>query len=360
MTIDVHAETPSTSISQKAGGFALPGWRPLLAGPLVAATSLGAALIATGDAGIPLRDPDNVTGNRLVMALSFILSLFVIDVVVRAWSRSEGRLPTRAALLAVRREHWTLQRWLAVAGAIVAFYVTYLAYRNLKSVVPLLREENFDGRLADLDRSLFAGSDPAGVLHSLLGSGVSAYALSGVYELFFVFIPVALAFALVVLADLRAGLFLTTALAINWALAAVSYFMLPSLGPIYATPADFVHLPVTGVSGLQDALLDQRTEFLRDPTASGAAQSIGAFASLHVSIFFTAALATLLLELGRFVKIGVWVLFALTVVATIYFGWHYVLDDVAGLVIAVAALALAWALTGLDLRPARRPLPARV
>ena len=34
-------------------------------------------------------------------------------------------------------------------------------------------------------------------------------------------------------------------------------------------------------------------------------------------------------------KIGVWVLFALTVAATIYFGWHYVLDDIAGLVIAV-------------------------
>ena len=39
-------------------------------------------------------------------------------------------------------------------------------------------------------------------------------------DAFFVFIPVALAFALVVLPDLRAGLFLTTALALNWALAA--------------------------------------------------------------------------------------------------------------------------------------------
>ena len=169
----------------------------------------------------------------------------------------------------------------------------------------------------------------------------------------------AIAFALVVLADLRAGLFLTTALAINWALAAASYFILPSLGPIYATPAEFAHLPVTGVSGLQEALLDARVEFLHDPSAGGAAQSIGAFASLHVSIFFTAALATHLLGLGRFVKIGVWILFALTVVATIYFGWHYVLDDLAGMAIAVTALALAWALTGIDLRSARRRPPAR-
>ena len=319
-----------------------PPWRAVAAGPVVAAVTLVTALIVTSEAGVPLRDPDGVSLRRFLISAALVALLVGGDIAFRAG-----------------RARWTTARAVAVGSALVSFYVTYLAYRNLKSVVPLLREENFDGRLADLDRSLFAGSDPADLLHSLLGSGVSAYALSGVYELFFVFIPVALAFALVVLADLRAGLFLTTALAINWALAAASYFMLPSLGPIYATPADFAHLPVTGVSGLQDALLDQRTEFLRDPSASGAAQSIGAFASLHVSIFFTAALATLLLGLGRFVKIGVWVLFALTVVATVYFGWHYVLDDLAGLVIAVAALALAWALTGLDLRTIRRPLPAR-
>ena len=206
--------------------------------------------------------------------------------------------------------------------------------------------------------ALFAGNDPAALLHSLLGSGISAHGLSVAYELFFVFIPVALAFALVVLPDLRAGLFLTTALAINWALAAGSYFVLPSLGPIYAEPAQFAHLPSTGVSGLQQALLDQRVEFLRDPSAAGSAQSIGAFASLHVSIFFTAALATHLLGLGRSLKIGVWALFALTVAATLYFGWHYVLDDLAGLVIAVTALALARAIIGIDLRTARRPLPA--
>ena len=229
------------------------------------------------------------------------------------------------------RARWTTARAVAVGSALVSFYVTYFAYRNLKSVVPLLRDENFDGRLADLDRSLFAGSDPADLLHSLLGSGVSAYALSGVYELFFVFIPVALAFALVVLAGpagrpvphhrARAQLGAGRRELLHAAVARARST---------PTPADFAHLPVTGVSGLQEALLDARVEFLRDPSASGAAQSIGAFASLHVSIFFTAALATHLLGLGRFVKIGVWVLFALTVVATIYFGWHYVLDDLAG------------------------------
>ena len=50
---------------------------------------------------------------------------------------------------------------------------------------------------------------------------------------------------------------------------------------------------------------------------------------------------------------ALWVLTALTAIATIYWGWHYILDDVGGLVIAVAALALARVITGIDLRTAR-------
>jgi hypothetical protein len=353
MTIDVHAETTSTSISPKAGAFSLPGWRPLLAGPLVAAVTLVAALVTTDEAGIPLRDPDNVTGNRLVMALTFILSLFVIDVVVRAWSRSEGRLPTRAALLAVRREHWSLQRWLAVAGAIVAFYVTYLAYRNLKSVVPLLRPGDlFDVELAAFDRSLFFGNDPAALMHDVLGTGLATQAFSGVYMLFFLFIPGTLAVALVFSRNLRSGLFYATALSLNWLLGAISYFLLPSLGPVYIEPADFSALAGTDAGRLQQVLLEQRTEFLHDPML-GTAQSIGAFASLHVSIFVTAALTAHLLGLRRSVKAVAWILVALTVGATIHLGWHYVVDDLGGLVIALLAVGIARLLTGIDLRAER-------
>ncbi|MEA2177287.1 MAG: hypothetical protein QOG77_584, partial [Solirubrobacteraceae bacterium] len=37
---------------------------------------------------------------------------------------------------------------------------------------------------------------------------------------------------------------------------------------------------------------------------------------------------------------------ALTVVATVYFGWHYLLDDVAGVVIALLAVGIAAVLKG--------------
>jgi PAP2 superfamily len=329
------------------GGPTPRPWREVAAGPAVAVVTLIAALLATRAAGLPLRDPDHVASGRLAVTAGIVLLLVGLDVLVRAARRTRALRPSRAALVAVRRTRWTPGRALAVGSAVLSFYVTYMAYRNLKSVVPLLRPDRlFDGRLADVDRSLFAGHDPATLLHSALGTGIAAHLLSTVYLGFFLFVPLVLALALVFMRDLRPGVLLVTALSVNWALAAVSYFLLPSLGPIYAEPGLFAALPTTEVAHLQASLLEQRTAFLRDPGAPGAAQSIGAFASLHVSIFFTAAVATHVLRLRRAVKAAAWVLVGLTATATLYFGWHYALDDLGGMIIAVLSLGVARLLCG--------------
>ena len=73
-------------------------------------------------------------------------------------------------------------------------------------------------------------------------------------------------------------------------------------------------------------------------------------------VMFTAVLAAHLFGLARRVRIALWVLFVLTTTATVYLGWHYVVDDLAGMVIAVIALGLACALTGFQPRFAWRPV----
>jgi hypothetical protein len=320
----------------------------------VAIFALLLALLATAAAGLPLRDPGHVAARRLAIAVALSAALVAVDAVARA--RRPGELaPSLAEVRRVARERWTVTRAAAVAGSLVGFHVTYLAYRNLKSVVPLLEPGTlFDDRLARLDRALFAGHDPAALLQSVLGTGIAAQLLSLVYGAFFVFVPLALGGALVLLRDLRAGLFLATALSINWVLAAGSYFLVPALGPVYADPTAFAGLPETAVGDLQTMLLGQRALFLLDPAAAGTAQSIGAFASLHVSMLFTAAVAAHLLGLGPRLKVGLWTMLALTVTATIYFGWHYVIDDIGGMILALLALALARAFVGVNLRSARQ------
>jgi hypothetical protein len=340
-----------------------PAWRGAVAGPLIALAALASAMIATAIVGVPLRDPGGVSFRRFTLAAMLAVGLAAVDVAVRAARRDGRLLPSGAALAHVARERLTRGRALAVAGAIVSFHVTYFAYRNVKSVVPLLAPgELHDRRLDEIDRGLFAGRDPAELLHSLLGTGAAAHILSSVYLLFFVFVPLALTISLVCSSKLESGLFFATALSLNWVLAAASYRLLPALGPVYSDPLTFADLPKTGVSRLQVLLLEGRFLFLRDPGAAGAAQSIGAFASLHTSLYFTAACGAHLLGYPRLVRAAIWVGLVATATATIYFGWHYVLDDFGGVVIAVLSLALARLFTGLQPSAVRRavaiPSPA--
>jgi hypothetical protein len=314
--------------------------RAVLAGPVIAAVTLVAAVATTRAAGVPLRDPGHVSIVRLAVASALVAVLIGVDV-------------------GVRRNRWSGPRMGAVALALVSFFVTYFAYRNLKSVVPLIRPGAlFDAQLADLDRDVLGDNTPAVLLHDLLGTGAAAPVLSAVYMLFFAFIPVTLALVLVGQRDLRRGLFFSTALACNWLLGAASYFALPSIGPFHQDPASFAALPVTPVSHLQATLLADRAAFIHSPGAAGAVQSVGAFASLHVAIYATAAITTHVLDLARGWRVLAWALTLLTALATVYFGWHYLLDDIAGLLIAVASLVVAAAMTGLQVRARCDPVAA--
>jgi hypothetical protein len=358
---DIHSAEASRPSSPAAPATVpVSRRRAALAGPAVALVTFIAALLATDDAGARFRDPDHVAAKYFVAVGFGVMLLVVLDVAIRAARATGTRRPTREAMAAVRRQRWTPYRMLAAGGALVSFYVTYLSYRNLKGTLPLLRPGVlFDQELAAIDRDLFGGNDPAELLHQLLGTGVvPAHVLSTVYAAFIVFLPLCMGLALVFAPDLPTSLFFVTALSINWVLGIATYYALPALGPIYADPGMFAALPHTQVTGLQEILLEHRTLYLRDPNA-GTPQAIAAFASLHIAMSVTPLLAAYLLGLGPRVKAALWTWLVLTTLATIYFGWHYVLDDVAGLAMATVSLVMARAMTGYDVRAARAAWRAR-
>jgi hypothetical protein len=72
----------------------------------------------------------------------------------------------------------------------------------------------------------------------------------------------------------------------------------------------------------------------------GAVQSIAGFASLHCAVTLLVALMVQYTLKTRVLHYIFWANFGVTVVATIYFGWHYVSDDVAGILIALIAFYL--------------------
>ena len=296
------------------------------------------AIVSLSD-GLEVRDTDKMLSPRILLVLGTFAFFIVVDLVPRAIRRPG---PIHRALPAVARARWSRRRVGAVALGFLSFYVTYLSYRNLKGFLPFLTDQDFDPDLLSLDHSMFLGHDPGPLLHELLGTGVAAHLLSSVYLFFLAFVPISLGTALIASSNPIPGLWYVTALGINWTLGVVSYLMLPSLGPVFVAPDLYTTLPETGTSALQQALIYERHEAL----AGQAAQSIAAFASLHVSVVFTAALIAHLLRLPRLLRVALWTFLALTMVATLYFGWHYVVDDIAGLGIGLIAVVLAGVATG--------------
>ncbi len=323
------------------------GWRRLYMSGVVLALVFGAlTLITAAVAHLPLRDPEGFLGPSYVRLPLIALAMMVVDVVPRLVLRTYRYGDVRSVVRGVLRERWSPMRLGLVALGFGIFYVCYVSYRNLKSFLPFLREDVHDPWLVDSDRWLAFGSHPGDMLHELLGTGASADLLSFVYMIFLPFVPLSLAAALVWGDNITRGAWYAIALSLNWVLGTATYYLLPALGPIYVEAYRFTDLPDTPVSGLQDALWRNRVEVLADPFATSAVHGVAAFASLHTSITLTAALIVTLTRMPGVIQWLTWAFFALTTVATVYFGWHYVLDLVAGALVAWASVMLARVMVG--------------
>ncbi len=331
------------------GGFRFAVWVSIT----LAVTTLVMAWIYD----LPVRDPDSVAGPTWLRLPAILLAAFLADVLPRAVWRARRPLRVPARFREVVRERWNYEHVKFALLGLGAWYLTYASFRNLKSFVPFVNRHLWDGVLEDVDRALWFGHDPAAVLHDALGTGAAAHFLSFVYIAWIVFVPFSLVVALVWSRDARAGAWYVTAIAVDWVLGVATYFVVPTLGPIYARPQMFENLAVTDVTGLQRTMMEERHEVLVNPFTTDAVQTIAAFASLHVGLCVTMLLMAELLRLQRSLRVFLWVFLALTVVATVYLGWHYFADTLGGAVLGVAGVWIAARGTGNAFR--RRPEDAQ-
>jgi PAP2 superfamily len=314
---------------------------------------------------LPYRDPDGVAGPTFVL-LPLILALaFLTDVAPRAVlrARHEGSIRdfphqfTRVTL-----ERWPMEHVRFALLGLGSWYLTYVSFRNLKSYVPFVNPHLWDSTLDRWDRDLLFGHDPASILHQLLGTGWAAHVCSGVYIAWIALLPVSLVASLVWSRNLSGGSWLVTAVAVDWVLGLVTYYLLPTLGPVYARPGMFSSLPTTYVSRIQETMLDQREAVLANPFGTEAVQTIAAFASLHVGVTVTVCVIAQLLRLNIWFRLALWVFLLLTIVSTIYLGWHYLIDAVGGAAVGVAGAWIAAIGTGnhVSWRPVLRPAPDKL
>lgn len=313
-----------------------------------------AAVISSIYLDLPLKDPDGFLGPSYVRLPLLALLLFGGGLVLVALRRGGWKqLPT--TMREVVRREWNLHRVLCIGAGLLSFYICYVGYRNLKNDLPIYRQGTlYDQQLLRFDHWLGGGNDPAVILHTLFGTEFMAQLLSLAYLAYLPLIPISLGIFLVLSRNLAIGAWYSTMLCLNWVLGTISYYIMPSLGPAFTRPDLYGGLPDTGVTELQQVLLANRLDFLADPASSEAIQGVAAFASLHVSVTFAAALFMELTRQKRLTRIVTWVFFGITIVATLYFGWHYIIDDIAGVGIGWAAVTLSAWVTG-NRRRRRQP-----
>jgi len=309
--------------------------RPYAFAVLLAVAAAAVSLVVAASFDLPLRDPDGIAGPAYVR-LPLIVVLFLAADIVPRLVRRRGTAAKR-----ILRERLSPERLGLVTVGMASFYVSYVAYRNLKGALPFARPTLHDEELLRLDEWMAFGHDPGLLLHDLLGTGTAAYVLSSVYLMYLLFVPLSLGAALVWGRNVRVGSWYVTALCLNWLLGAVSYYLVPSLGPVFVRPERYATLPETGVSLLQESLARARLEVLADPTGADAIAGVAGFASLHCSVVFTAVLLAHLVRLPAFVRAALWVFLLMTITATAYFGWHYLIDDVAGLLLGAVSVLIA-------------------
>jgi hypothetical protein len=301
------------------------------------------AVVLSQRLGVPLRDPEGFLGPAYVRLPVLAFLFFALGIVPQGIRRN-GFRNTVASIKTILREEWNGVRVLNIMTGLVGFYICYVSYRNIKSYLPLIREDVlFDHDMLQLDHFLMFGHNPGPILHQLLGTGITAEILATSYVSYLPLIPITLGLVLTWSRNGSLGAWYATALSLNWVLGAASYYVLPTLGPAFFQPSMFAQLPDSSVSQLQRALFRGGVTFKEDPTGSSI-YGIAGFASLHVSVVVTAVIFFARTGQRLAIRIAGYVFLLTTISATIYFGWHYIADDFAGAFIGWLSVSLgAWA-----------------
>jgi membrane-associated phospholipid phosphatase len=283
---------------------------------------------------IPFRDPSGKLFAHKILSTAEILLLFVVvDVVVR-WLRGRGQ---GRSLWQTVRTRWTPYRVLMIVAGLLAYQTVYLCYRNLKSWDVFRTPQ--DDMLLKWDKWLFFGHSPAVLLHDLLGQDLAARVLTDLYESFSTLVTIALVAALAFTPTVRSAYVFVVSAMWAWILGVGSYYLIPSLGPFYAAPEEFAGLTRTSIQHTQEIYVLQRANLLAEPHVNEHFAQISAFASLHCALTFLIFLMARFYGLRKLSWVAGLYLVG-TLLATVYLGWHFAVDDVAGLLLAWVAVQL--------------------
>jgi len=277
------------------------------------------------------------------MFVSFVLC-FVVQVLVGmavrvGLARRRGTMPD---LLAI----YSSGAWIADTVRLIIFSALCgYAYCWIKLSVPILHRTLYDQLLWNLDRAIGFGYAPTVFILTLFSAPALVHIIDETYAT--VLVP---AFSIIPaiflsMPERRVRIAFMNSNTLLWLVGAWLYVAIPALGPAYAFPEIWVPLgPVLEKTQVLQRLL--MANYRASLSLSRAANAeplniffgVAAFPSLHVGFQVLA-----FLWMRRLTRWGTLfgVLAVFTFIGSVITGWHYVVDGIAGALLAWACYAAA-------------------
>lgn len=253
----------------------------------------------------------------------------------------------RAAIAAYRgqlRAYWRIIRspgWLVDSVRIIAFGALMVhTYFWIKLVVPLLHPVLYDQQLWNVDRVMMFGYSPNILFLNVFSQSAVLQTIDWAYaRIFFVSMSIAFIFFLSAPSRrLRAAF--SNGNTLLWLIGAWLYMLVPSLGPAFRFPD--VWLPFVYGLGMtqnfQAMLIRNYQAVLRLPHGGSLRDiqlmfGVAAFPSLHVA--FQTFVFLWMRRLWIYGEIVFGVFTFVIVIGSVVTGWHYLVDGIAGMVMAL-------------------------
>lgn len=215
---------------------------------------------------------------------------------------------------------------------LLTLFFSFYAYSHLKTIIPLVNSANYDNFFEAADKFLFFGYSPTLLLLKIKGGWVVKlmfYSYASFYVAFCLSLAVAfLQKSELVMRKLVLGILLIYIIGI------AGYYLFPAWAPLFTTPELFAHIP----NKYRELLWNGHLAVQANPAAFKASYFLGvaAFPSLHGAHFLFLMLVAYYHQRPLFYVYIPWGI--LLYVSTIFMGWHYVVDLIAGVLIAFAAV----------------------
>ena len=292
--------------------------------------------------GLELRDPWSLYLQRIgsVIYMYFFMLPLVFFLLrlkdIERWRALQEKICWKTTWVRFRKDFFNLRNILFDLRLLNAIAVLFVLIINLRHIVPYVNKTAYDNYLIALEEWAFNGKILSFWIIEFIGAN-NAPMMSDIYRLFYPYLSIII-FTFVLYRDaLLSQQFFLSFIGI-WMIGIVITCLWPTWGPCFYSPQYFTILPETTMTQMQQGLWEMKQYLELNPQSSKAAYLISALPSLHVAVIALGSIY--LFKVSKILSMFSWGFVVVTIISTLYFGWHYFVDDVIAIIIAYLAYFL--------------------